>query len=203
MKHLSTILSALALIGVIILFILRSSPTSKNVSHTKIIKDTSGNETIVNEGKIAYVDIDSLEANYDYFKKKKAEFEQRQKNIDADLEKMANALQNEYIRLQTKAQKGELSEDEGRKAEQSLMQKQQELELKRQNLGSKYLKDQEAFNKEIHDNLNTIIEEYNTDKGYDYILSYSKDGSILFANKNLDITDDIINKMNEKKSNSK
>ena len=116
---------------------------------------------------------------------------------------MANALQNEYIRLQTKAQKGELSEEEGRKAEQSLMQKQQELELKRQNLGSKFLKDQEAFNKEIHESLNTIIEEYNADNKYDFILSYSKDGSILYANKDMDITADIIQKMNDKKSNSK
>jgi outer membrane protein len=32
--------------------------------------------------------------------------------------------------------------------------------------------------------------------GYDYILSYSKDGSILFADKTLDITQDIIKGMN-------
>ncbi len=203
MKYLSTILSTIALIGVISLFTQCSNSSSKKTAPAKVVKGDSENGTIVSSNKIAYVDIDTLEANYDYFKKKKLEFEQRQKNIDADLEKMANALQNEYIRLQTKAQKGELSEEEGRKAEQSLMQKQQELELKRQNLGSKFLKDQEAFNKEIHESLNTIIEEYNADNKYDFILSYSKDGSILYANKDMDITADIIQKMNDKKSNSK
>jgi outer membrane protein len=95
---------------------------------------------------------------------------------------MANSLQNDYIALQKKAQNGELSQTDGEAAQQLLMKRQQELELKRQNLADKYIKDQEAFNKEIHDNLHEYIEKYNQEMGYDYILSYSKDGSILLAN---------------------
>ncbi|MBL7764682.1 MAG: OmpH family outer membrane protein [Chitinophagaceae bacterium] len=162
-------------------------------------KDSTGKEITLSATRIAYVDIDTLEAHYDYFKKKKSEFEARQKNIDGELERMANALQNEYIALQKKAQKGELSQSEGEAAQQKLMQKQQDLEIKRQSMGNKYLKDQEDFNKEIHDNLHAYIEKYNEEKGYDYILSYSKDGSILFANQDLDITNDIVKGMNEEK----
>jgi outer membrane protein len=202
MKNLSTFLSALALIGVIILFVMKM--TEQKTSKQRVVsKDSSGKEVLVAGGKVAYVDIDTLEANYDYFKRKKAEFEARQKNIDADLEKMANALQNEYVALQNKAQKGELTQAEGEAAQQALMQKQQDLELKRQSLGSKYMKDQEAFNKEIHDNLHDYIKIYNEEKGYDYILSYSKDGSILYANDALDVTQDIIKGMNTKKADSK
>ena len=109
---------------------------------------------------------------------------------------MANALQNEYVSLQKKAQNGELSQSEGEAAQQRLMQKQNELENKRQSLGSKYLKDQEDFNKEIHDNLHEYIKEYNEEAGYDYILSYSKDGSILYANDALDITQEVVKGMN-------
>ncbi|MBK9482916.1 MAG: OmpH family outer membrane protein [Bacteroidetes bacterium] len=202
MKNLSTILSALALLGVIILFGMKLKEQKPAKQRTQL-KESTGKEIPIAGGKVAYVDIDTLEANYDYFKKKKAEFETRQKNIDADLEKMANSLQNEYVALQNKAQKGELTQAEGENAQQALMQKQQELELKRQNLGSKYMKDQEAFNKEIHDNLHKYIEIYNEEKGYDYILSYSKDGSILFANKELDVTQDIIKGMNNKLAETK
>jgi outer membrane protein len=46
--------------------------------------------------------------------------------------------------------------------------------------------------------LHKYIELYNEEKGYDYILSYSKDGSILYANKENDITRDIIEGMNSK-----
>ncbi|HPI55397.1 MAG TPA: OmpH family outer membrane protein [Chitinophagaceae bacterium] len=197
MKYLSLVLSSLAIVGVIALFLMKSG--DKKTARPIIKKlDSTGKEVLVAGSRIAYVDIDTLEANYDYFKRKKSEFESRQKNIDADLEKSANALQNEYIALQKRAQSGQLSEAEGETAQQRLMQKQQELELKRQNLGTKYMKDQEAFNKEIHDNLHKYIELYNEEKGYDYILSYSKDGSILYANKENDITRDIIEGMNSK-----
>ena len=170
---------------------------------TYTIKDSTGKEFILSGGKVGYVDIDTLESNYNYFKAKKAEFEVRQKNIDAELEKLASALQNEYNGLQKQAQAGTLSQADGEAAQQKLMQRQQDLELKRQNMGANFLKDQEAFNKEIHDNLHQYIEKYNIEKGYDYILSYSKDGSILYANKDLDLTRDIIKGMNSETPNSK
>jgi outer membrane protein len=198
MKYISIALSSLALIGVIVLFTLK--PNDKKANRPIITKkDSTGKEVVVSGTRIAYVDIDTLESNYNYFKKRKAEFETRQKTIDADLAKTANMLQNEYIALQKKAQAGQLSEAEGEKAQQTLMQRQQELESKRTNMGNKYLKDQEDFNKEIHDNLHKYIEIYNEEKGYDFILSYSKDGSILFANKEMDVTQDIIDGMNSGK----
>lgn len=199
MKNLSTIFSILALIGVFVLFGLHFSQKKKPI-HSTSRKDSTGKVITVSGGKIAYVDIDTLESNYDYFKTKKAEFEVRQKNIDAELEKMASSLENDYVGLQKQAQAGTLSQTDGEAAQKKLLQRQQELELKRQNLGAKFLKDQEAFNKEIHDNLHNYIEKYNVEMGYDYILSYSKDGSILFANKELDITQEIIEGMNKDKT---
>lgn len=198
MKNLSLVFSSLALIGVFVLFGMKFTQKKEIKPHITY-KDSTGKEIVVKGGKIGYVDIDTLEANYNYFKTKKAEFEARQKSIDAELEKMAGSLQNEYNSLQKQAQAGTLSQSDGEAAQQRLMQRQQDLELKRQNMGAKFLKDQEAFNKEIHDNLHAYIEKYNVENGYDYILSYSKDGSILFANKDLDLTQDIIKGMNNEK----
>jgi outer membrane protein len=202
MKNLSLVFSSLALVGVFVLVGMKV--TEKKMSKpTYTIKDSTGKAFILSGGKVGYVDIDTLESNYNYFKAKKAEFEVRQKNIDAELEKLASALQNEYNGLQKQAQAGTLSQADGEAAQQKLMQRQQDLELKRQNMGANFIKDQEAFNKEIHDNLHQYIEKYNVEKGYDYILSYSKDGSILYANKDLDLTRDIIKGMNSETPNSK
>ncbi len=195
MKNLSVVFSALALIGVFILFGMKFK--EKKAPPPKITyRDSTGKEVLLNGGKVGFVDIDTLEANYNYFKLKKVEFEARQKSIDAELEKTANVLQNDYVSLQKQAQAGTLSQSDGEAAQQKLMQRQQDLDMKRQSLSAKFLKDQEAFNKEIHDNLHEYIEKYNIEKGYDYILSYSKDGSILYANKDLDLTRDIIEGMN-------
>ncbi len=202
MKNLSLVFSSLALIGVFVLFGMKLTE-KKAPKPTITIKDSTGKEFILSSGKVGYIDIDTLESNYNYFKSKKAEFEVRQKNIDAELEKMSSSLQNEYNALQKQAQAGALSQSDGEAAQQKLLQRQQELELKRQNMGAKFLKDQEAFNKEIHDNLHQYIEKYNVEKGFDYILSYSKDGSILFANKDFDLTRDIIKGMNSETPNVK
>jgi outer membrane protein len=186
-------------VGVIALFVMMGGEKKQHKTTFVRASEKDGQTAIASGNKVGYVDIDTLEANYTYFKKKKDEFESRQKSIDAELERMANALQNDYVALQKKAEAGQLSQSEGEAAQQKLMQRQQELEMKRQNLGTKYLKDQEAFNKEIHDNLHDYIEKYNEEMGFDYILSYSKDGSILYANKDLDITEDIIKGMNADK----
>lgn len=200
MKQLPLILSSLSLVGVLVLFGMKmNEPKSGKKPVLLQAKDSSGNPVTMSGMRVAYVDIDTLESHYTYFKAKKEEFETRQKQIDAELEKMANSLQNDYVALQKKAQAGQMTEAEGEAAQQSLMKRQQEIEMKRQNLGTKYLKDQEDFNKELHDDLYSYIEEYNADKGYDYILSYSKDGSILYANDAYNITDDIISGMNERK----
>jgi outer membrane protein len=202
MKNLPLVFSSLSLVGVAVLLGMKlTEPKSKSnlSSSTKQSVGVNANT----EFKIGYVDIDTLESQYGYFKKRKTEFEARQKTIDAELERMANSLSTDYINLQKRAEKGELSQSEGEAAQQSLMKRQQELEVKRQNLAEKYLKDQEAFNKEIHDNLHAYIEKYNEEKGYDYILSYSKDGSILFANKALDVTQDIVDGMNSEKKEAK
>ncbi|MBK7763236.1 MAG: OmpH family outer membrane protein [Bacteroidetes bacterium] len=194
MKNLPIILSSLALLGVAVLLGLKLS--EKKDTRTKSVHREAGTKGVLSGVKIGFVDIDTLENNYSYFKQKKAEFEVRQKSIDAELERTAGSLQNDYIKLQNQAKAGTLSESAYEAAQQNLMQRQQDLELKRQNLGSKFLKDQEIFNKEIHDNLHAYIEKYNVDMEYDYIFSYTKDGSILYADEALDITNDIIEGMN-------
>ncbi len=170
--------------------------TSKKSKSGKTVKSTD--QVISTSSRIAYVDIDTLEANYDYFVKKKAEFENRQKKIDAELESLANSIQQEYINFQKKAQSGSVSEEEGLRKQKELMKKQENLELKKQNLGVSFLKAQEAFNKEIKDKLYEVIEEYNSDNKYDFVLSYQKDGAMLYANPELDITKEILKSINNK-----
>lgn len=147
-------------------------------------------------GKIAYVDMDTLEAKYDYLKAKKAELEKKTAALDAEVGKMAQNLQNEYAAFQKKAQAGTLTQAEGEAGQKRLGAMQQDIENRRQSLGSQLMKEQEAFTKDLQSRLDAYLLKYNADKGYDYILSYAKGGSILFANRALDITADVIKGMN-------
>lgn len=193
----ATILAALALLGVIVLFALHFSNKPANKVGTAPARTTaSGN--LAAGSRIAYIDIDTLEANYEYFKAKKEDFTRRQANLEGELERSARALQTEANALQQKAQAGTLSQSDGEAAQKRLMGMQQNLEQRRQSMAAQLMKEQDAFNSDLQKRLDAWLEEYNANKTYDYVLSYSKAGSILYADKGLDITKDAIDGMNER-----
>lgn len=198
MKNLATVFSSLALIGVIILFIL-------HFSDNKPAGTTSAKTNVVNTSnslKIAYVDIDSFEANYDYLKAKRADFEKRQTAAESELQRSAQQYQSTLQSLQQKAQT--MTEAEGKAAEKQLMQMQQSLQLREQSLSEEIGKEKESFNKQLQNDLDSFLADYNKDKGYAYILSYSKAiNMILYADKDMDITRDVIKGMNERAANKK
>ncbi len=197
MKILPLILSILALIGVSFLLI-KGTPTPKPTT-VKVKNETTGKDVEVEMSRIAYVDLDTMEAKYKVFGLKKTEFENREKKIQQELKSKAQALEASYMSLQKQAQAGTLTQAEGEKMQKSLIAKQEGLEKLRNDLGTKLMKDQDAFNKELKKKLDETVAEYNKDNRYDYVLSYSKEGSIIHVNTALNITQDIVDLMNDKK----
>ena len=198
MKNTSTVLSGLALLGVIILFILHfSGGKGKSGAHT-----ATNSTTAAGGFKIAYVNIDTFESHYEYLKAKRDEFNKRQEGMQSELERSAQQYQNNVEAFQRKVQGGSISQSEGEATQKQLLQMQQSLRLREQSLTEQLVKEKDAFNKKLHDELNSFLEDYNKDKNYSYILSYSEIGSqILLANKDLDITQDVIEGMNERAKN--
>jgi outer membrane protein len=192
MKNTPAVLSTIALIGVIILFVLHFTyhkPSSgKQVSYTIPAGGT---------GRIAYINIDTLEAHYEYLKVKKEEFNKRQEGMKAELQNSAEQMQQDIDNVKRQAKAGTLTEAQYQAAERRISQMQQSLQTREAALTDQLVKEQQAFNTDLKNRLDKFLEEYNKDKGYDYILSYSNEGHILYANKNLDITPDVVKGMNE------
>lgn len=172
-------------------------PACNNKTNTPAATTAPATQGGAATGKIAYVNLDSLEANYTFFRQKKADFDKRQADIEAELSRLGQQFQNEYMAFQKKVQAGTMSQTEGEATQKRLAQLQQNVESRRQNLGNQLMEEQQKFNDELQKRLDIFLEKYNKDKQYDYILSYVKGGSILLANPALDITRDIIKGMNE------
>jgi outer membrane protein len=96
-----------------------------------------------------------------------------------------------------------MTQAEAQATEKHLMQMQESLKTREDALSVQLMKEQEEFNTKLQDQLDKVLAEYNKDKKYDYILSYAKGGSIMFANKALDITTDVLRAMNEDSKNMK
>ncbi len=195
MKNISVIFSSVALLGVL-------ASSSCNSSHTKETATATSTTATTTEigstsGKIAYVNIDSLEANYELLKTKREQFKARQEQMEGELEHSYQQMQNDAANLQKKYEANQLTQSEGEAAQKRLMQMKQSLETRKQALTEQLMKEQETFNKDLKTRLDAYLEEYNKNKHFDYILSYSASGSsILYANKQLDITKDVVAGMN-------
>lgn len=188
----STILSVISLVGVIVLFILHFRGGPGN-SMMPAGKNGAGVAT-----RIAYVDIDTFEAHFEYLKTKREAFQKKQIAMESELQRSAQQLQNAAAAFQKKAQAGGMTQAEGDAEQRRLGQMQQSLETRQQALQQQLVKEQDVFNADLKKRLDKFLEDYNKNKTYDYILSYSASSPFLYVNKSLDITADVIRGMNDR-----
>lgn len=194
MKNLPILFSSLALIGVVALVALKMSEQKGTSTHNS----TPDKEVLADtKGRIAYINIDTFDAHYEYLKSKKADFEERKKGMTNELERSQQKFQQDYIAAERKAQAGTFTQAEYESTAKKLQQMKQSLEAREASLSEKLLAEQEEFNKDLQKRLDDFLEEYNKDKNFDYILSYSKAlGLIMLTNDQLDITADVVEGMN-------
>jgi outer membrane protein len=185
--------SSLLLLSTSIIILTINSSCNNDKSKPSATVNTGGATT----GKIAYINVDSLQEKYAFWKTEAEALAAEQAKIESELQRSAQQLQNDAAAFQQKAQSGNLSEAEGRAAQQRLGQMQQSLETRRTTLGEQLQAKQIAFSEKLQKNIDEYLAIYNKDNKYDYIMSYTKSGQILYANKALDITEDVLKGLNE------
>jgi outer membrane protein len=202
MSKLSSILSILSFVGVCVLGFLHFNGKQSKSKAPKIIASGDGSKTAVIAGsRCAYVDIDTLENQYKYFKAKKAEFEKKDKEIANEIERQAREFQAEYMAAQKKMQEGKITtQGEYKALEERLAKKQQDIEARKQSQGSKFLKEQDDFNKELQEKVRAYLEVYAEENGYDYVFMHSQSAlEIMYVNPENDITADVVEALNSGK----
>lgn len=189
MKNLATVLSILSFIGVLAL----------GGMYFAGKKDTPPPApTAAGGANIAYVDIDTLESKYELLKKKSEDFKNRQTQMENELQRSYSQMQNDAYEIQKKAQSNSLTQAEYEAANKRLMQMQQTLESRKQSLTEQLMKEQEEFNADLKKRLNSYLAEYNKTHHYDFIMSYSGNGSsILYAATAHNITEEVVKGLNE------
>lgn len=189
MKNLSTLLFVLlfALVGVLFYFQVTSKKAGEHMS-AKL-------DAQAHKINVAYVDIDSLENNYEYFKILQKKYEAKRDSIDKALNSDFNVIENERLRF---VQKGNaITEVEAQNFENAYKLKMQTLENKKLQL-SKELNDEQA--KGMDDVLNKIeayMNEYNRNSHYSFVFGVAK-GNMMFLHKDTacNITNEVLKGLN-------
>ena len=148
--------------------------------------------------KIAYVEVDSLMTQFEFAKEKTKEIEKKSLNARNTLTQKGNQLQNAANNFQQKLQNnGFTSREQAESVQQSLQRQQNDLAALQARFESELANESQKFNNALRDSLNHFLEIYNKDKKYDMILAKSGD-NILMANPKYDITQDVINGLNNR-----
>ena len=82
--------------------------------------------------------------------------------------------------------------------QQELAQKEQQLYVTRDNLAMQLSEEEQVMYRQVLNEVMTYLEEYNKDYNYKYIFSNSFGGQLLYTDKSLNITSEVLNGLNEK-----
>ena len=147
---------------------------------------------------IAYVELDSIQSQYQFFIDAKAEMEAKSQKYDKELNRLGKNLQNAAAQFQDKLQKGGFSSQaQAEGAQKALLSQQGQLEQKQSMYAQELASQQMEFNQALEDSINSFLSEYNKVHNYSMILSKGN-GNIMMADKSMDITADVIEGLNKR-----
>ncbi|MDE5955963.1 MAG: OmpH family outer membrane protein [Bacteroidales bacterium] len=211
MKHTSSIFSAL-LLGAVVVFG-AASCAGNGEKAPEATEASSVQEQSAAKGAIVYIDMTVLMADYDMANDLRAVVETKVQNIQAEISRREKKFTSEYNDFQEKMQKGLLTrsvaEEKGRKLQQQEIDVNNYANQKNAEINEELM----VMNNQINDAILTFIKKYNEEKQYSMILISQGDDPndgiitlgtpVLAADPSLDITADVLARLNDEYIKSK
>jgi outer membrane protein len=187
------ILNIVLLVGLVVLYILyfTSKGDGKHPSMTQTL-DKAKNGAI----SVAFVNNDSILANYDLVIKMKKELQAKGDRYSAEVAAKQSSFEKDAAYFQEQVQKKTLSDQSAQEIYQRLMENQQKITDLRDRYASELQLSEADMNVALLDSVMNFLHRYNHKYKFDYILGFNKGGNILYANDTLDITNDVLKELN-------
>lgn len=189
MKYISTILSVLALGLIVVLFLTQSSHFDQLKRHVEDEKRAIGSGF-----KIAYFDMDSLEAHYDGFKDAQQQLKEQEDRMNQQLSSLDRSNQK---KIQSWREKGNtMTPAEQAQAQQEFQQMQQEFQNRKDALAQDLYKMKEDKTTDLRKKIEDYLRDYNKGKNYSYILQYEANSFVYLKDTAFNITSDVVDGLN-------
>lgn len=147
-------------------------------------------------GTVAYVDMDTLQAHYQYYLDGKASLEQKLNAYQTSVQQKEKALQQMQETIQRKMQQGQITTEAQYKAEVDKFTRQQNAYAQyRTNMEQQLAQEQENFAIALQDSLDSFLKEYNRSKKYTMIFNKAV---MLYADPSMDITSEVVAGLNKR-----
>lgn len=146
------------------------------------------------QDKTAYVDNTVLIQDYYKMKTTEARFEKKSQALSDELDSVAGEFQKEVQEYQEGMNRMSAKQKEERQSE--LMQKQQMLQQQQQRKSQMLRQESDQAIDSLISEVKDFVGDYGKEKGYSYIFGSNESANIMYAKEGLDITEDILEKLN-------
>lgn len=199
MKNLSLIVNVVLVIAVAVLFVLVLSGRSSRVGEGNRFDGDMG----VDSG-IVYINTDSLIIKYEFARYLSEELIKKEEASRTDFNEKARVFQQDMVEFQRKVQNnGFLSLERAQNEERRLRQKEAELQDLNSRLSNELMEHQGKMNQQLRDTITSFLDEYCKTRPYRLVLSNTMGDNVLHAAPQLDITNDVVEKLNNRYAISK
>jgi len=145
--------------------------------------------------RLAYVRIDSMQSQYNYFQELADELQAEEQQIVADLQRRQQTLQENIALYQQEAPK--MTQAQRNANEADLRRVQQQYMQVEQAAQDQLLRKQADLANMLKADMDKAIAVLKDELNLDFILLYEEGGQIIYANTEFDITERMVNMLNE------
>ncbi|ERI86197.1 hypothetical protein IX307_001235 [Bacteroides pyogenes] len=196
MNRMNYLMNGLAALAFIVLFSQCAGKTDNQTS------DSPAQATAGLSGmKIAYVEVDSLLAKYNFCIDLNEAMVKKSENVRLTLNQKANALAQAKQEFQKKYENNAfLSQESAQQEYNRLAKMEQDLQELSNKLQTGLMEENNKNSLQFRDSINAFLKEYNKTRGYSLIFSNTGFDNLLYADSTFNITQEIVDGLNARYS---
>ena len=194
MKNASLILSIIAIIvaaafGILFLNSDKSSAADAPAEETQAAP--------ASKGDIVYIQLDKILQEYDMANDLRSVVETKVQNIQAEVDRRGKKLESEVASFQEKINKGLMTRSVAEVQSEKLRQQEVDFNNYANQKNNEIMEEQTVMMNQLADAIKTFLDKYNEEKKYAMILTNQGGAPVITGDASLDITDDVLARLNE------
>lgn len=195
MKNVSLILSIVAILAAAAFGII--SLKSDKGANSASTSAGAAADTTATKGDIVYIQLDRILQEYDMANDLRSVVETKVQNIQAEVDRRGKKLESDVNDFQEKLNKGLMTRSVAEVQSEQLRQQENDFNAYANQKQSEIIEEQTVMMNQLSDAIKTFLDKYNEEKKYAMILTNQGGVPVITGDAALDITDDVLAKLNE------
>ncbi len=201
MKNVLLYINIVLIIAVAVLYYLLftntvgSSTTNKTNEPEEVVHHQPADGSSVT---MAYVNLDSLRKNYEFFTEMNQLLLEKQKQHEANLRSRQARLEKKAADYQYKFERHLVTRRQAEEMQQELARDQQDLLQFQQSISGQLASEEQSMITQVYDSIYSYLRDFNKKHNFTFIMADAFGGNLLYADTSLNITQTVTKGLNKR-----